>query len=207
MQQSQPTTSEASKVELNAKLRRPPNTDLRPREYLTEDEMKRLLVAAKKMQRYSHRNFTLLLISYRHGLRAGEASRLLWSDVELKRGRLHIRRLKEGNPGVHPMKGDEIRALRQLRREYPDARHLFVSERGGNLTVSAIRQVVAAAGKAAGLPFQIHSHVLRHSCGYALASAGVDVLRIKDWLGHVDLSSTAVYAQLAPNRFENVWKD
>lgn len=201
-----PTT--LSPKEKNAELRRPANSTIRPREYLTPDEMHRVLQAAKKSGgRYAPRNFTLLLICYRHGLRAGEASGLLWSQVELKRERLHVRRLKDGDPGVHPLRKDEVKALRQLRRDCPENKHVFIGERGNRLSVSGIRQIVQGAGEAAGLEFPIHAHVLRHSCGYALADQGWDLLRIKDWLGHVCVSSSALYVQLSPHKFDGVWRD
>lgn len=175
-----------SPKEKNAELRRPANSTVRPREYLTPDEMQRVLQAAKKSGgRYANRNFTLLLICYRHGLRAGEASGLLWNDVELKRERLHVRRLKDGDPGVHPLQKDEVKALRQLRKDCLENTHVFIGERGNRLTTSGIRQITQQAGEVAGLPFPIHAHTLRHSCGYALADQGWDLVRIKDWLGHV----------------------
>lgn len=198
----------ASPREKNAELRRPANLTIRPREYLTPDEMQRVLQAAKKSGGIpAARNFTLLLVCYRHGLRAGEASGLLWSDVELKRERLHVRRLKDGDPGVHRLQKDEVKALRQLRKDYPENRHVFIGERGNRLSVSGIRQIVQHAGEAAGLDFPIHAHVLRHFCGYALADQGWDILRIKDWLGHVCVSSSALYAKLSPHKFDGAWRD
>ena len=98
---------------------RPPNSDLRPREYLTEKEIERLQEAARKRSRYGHRDATMILVTYRHGLRASEVCGLRWDQVELDGGRLHVRRAKGGIDNVHPLSGREIRALRQLRRENP----------------------------------------------------------------------------------------
>ena len=64
----------------------------------------------------------MILIAYRHGLRASEVCDLQWHQVELNTGRLHVRRNKRGMPSVHPIQGDELRALRRLRREQPRAR-------------------------------------------------------------------------------------
>jgi integrase len=64
-----------------------------------------------------------------HGLRASELCDLQWSQVELTTGRLHVRRAKNGSPSVHPMQGDEIRALRRLQREQGLSSHVFMSER------------------------------------------------------------------------------
>jgi integrase len=97
--------------------RRPLNSDLRPREYLTEKEIERLQEAARRRSRYGHRDATMILLTYRHGLRASEVCGLRWDQVELDGGRLHVRRAKGGIDNVHPLSGKEIRALRQLRRE------------------------------------------------------------------------------------------
>ena len=97
--------------------RRAPNSELRPREYLTEKEIERLQEAARKRSRYGHRDATMILITYRHGLRASELCGLRWDQIDLNSGRLHVRRAKGGIDNVHPLSGKEIRALRQLRRE------------------------------------------------------------------------------------------
>src|SRR5215470_3115837 len=88
------------------------NSSVRTREYLTTAEIERLMAAARKSSRYGHRDATMILISYRHGLRASELCDLQWSQVELASGRLHVRRAKNGSPSVHPMQGEEMRALR-----------------------------------------------------------------------------------------------
>ena len=86
------------------------NSSVRTREYLTTAEIERLMAAARKSSRYGHRDATMILLSYRHGLRASELCDLQWSQVELGTGRLHVRRTKNGSPSVHPMQGDEIPA-------------------------------------------------------------------------------------------------
>jgi integrase len=93
--------------------RRPKNAELRPREYLTPNEVNQLLDAAKS-NRHGHRDATMILIAYRHGLRAAEICDVRWSQVDLDQARLHVRRVKEGTPSVHPLQGDELRALRRL---------------------------------------------------------------------------------------------
>src|SRR5262249_785414 len=101
------------------------------RRYLTEREIERLMDYARKNSRSGHRDATMVLVSYRHGLRASEICDLQWHQIELAEGRLHVNRVKNGTPSVHPIRGDEIRALRKLRRENPTAAHVFVSERDG----------------------------------------------------------------------------
>src|SRR5215831_8627844 len=99
------------------------------RRYLTEREVERLMDCARKYGRYGHRDATMILVAYRHGLRASEVCDLQWQQIELPEGRLHVHRVKNGISSVHPIRGDEMRALRKLRREYPEDAHVFVSER------------------------------------------------------------------------------
>src|SRR5262249_34117701 len=133
------------------------------RRYLTEREVERLIEAAKS-NRHGHRDATMILVAYRHGLRASEVCDLEWSQIELDQGRLHVRRAKRGTPSVHPIRGDEIRALRKLRRENPTEAYVFVSERGGPITPMGLHHLVQRLGKAANMPFAIHPHMLRHAC-------------------------------------------
>jgi type 1 fimbriae regulatory protein FimE len=150
-------------------LRRLPNKELRQREYLTPGEVSRLLAAAGKLGRHGHRDETLLLLAYRHGLRVSELVSLRWDQVDLKTGLLHVSRLKNGIPSVHPLRGPELRALRRLQREYEVGAYVFVTERRGPMTPDGVRKVIQRAGEEAGLGFPIHPHMLRHSCGYKLA--------------------------------------
>ena len=122
--------------------RRRPNKDTRSREYLTPSEMERLLGAARTTGRHGARDRTLLLLMYRHGLRVSEASALRWEQVDLKAGHLAVQRLKNGVTTTHPLRGPELRALRQLRRDWPETPYLFVSERGGPMTASNVRKLM-----------------------------------------------------------------
>ena len=125
--------------------------------------------AARKGSRWGHRDATMILIGYRHGLRASELCDLQWSQVELSTGRLHVRRAKNGSPSVHPTQGDEIRALRRLQREQGPSSHVFMTERGGPMTPKAFHALFGRIGGRAKMPFAVHPHMLRHGCGYALA--------------------------------------
>ena len=188
-------------------LKRPKNEDVRSREYLLPDEVEKLLKVAKKQGRYGQRNYTLLLMMYRHGLRVSEAIALRWTSVDLKEGQLHVRRLKNGKPSVQRIPGPELRALRQLKRDFPDSSYLFVSERGGPLTDHAVRKLVTRLGVAAEFDFPIHPHMLRHATGYYLASKGHDTRAIQDYLGHRNIHHTVRYTELAPGRFDDFWTD
>jgi len=143
--------------------RRQLNADRRSREYLTPDEVEKVLQAAGRLGRHGPRDRTLLLLAYRHGLRVSELVALRWDQVDLKAGLLHVARLKNGLASTHLIRGPELRALRELRRDYQSSPYLFVSELGGPLTPATVRKLSARAGEKAKLPFPIHPHMLRHS--------------------------------------------
>jgi integrase len=186
---------------------RPANSEIRTREYLTPKEVDRLIKTARD-GRYRHRDATLILIAFRHGLRASEICDLEWSQIEFGRSAsLHVRRAKNGKPSVHPLRGEEIRALRELRRQFPDSGFVFATERGGPFTPDAINRHIKRIGERAGFDFLVHAHMLRHGCGYALANAGHDTRAIQDWLGHRSIQHTVRYTELAPTRFRGFWRD
>jgi type 1 fimbriae regulatory protein FimB/type 1 fimbriae regulatory protein FimE len=187
--------------------RRRPNRELRSREYLTPTEVETLIAAVGASGRHKGRDRTLLTLMYRHGLRVSEAVSLRWDQVDLKAGLLHVNRLKNGVSSTHPLRGPELRLIRQLRRDYPEGPYLFASERGGPMTSSNVRKLVTRAGQAAGLPFPVHPHMLRHACGFKLANDGHDTRALQHYLGHRNIANTVVYTQLAPDRFKNFWRD
>src|SRR5258707_9714916 len=187
--------------------RRLTNAEMRSREYLLSAEIEKLLKAAKD-GRWGHRDACLILTSYRHGLRAKEACELEWSQVEFGRSAaLHVRRAKNGKPSVHPIRGDELRMLTALRKEYPDTGYVFTTERGTPFTPDAINRLVKTIGKRAKLQLSTHFHMLRHSCGYALANAGADTRAIQDWIGHRSIQHTVRYTELSTTRFKDFWRD
>jgi integrase len=205
--------SPAAPAPVNGKVRRPapprrvPNRDRRTREHLTPAEAERLIESAAKVGRNGHRDATLLLLAYRHGLRVGELVALRWEQVDLKQGLLHVARLKRGLPSTHPLRGPELRALRKLQRGDVVSPYVFCSERQGPLTTSAIRKLVARAGQVAKIGFPVHPHMLRHATGFKLANDGQDTRAIQVYLGHANITHTARYTELAPGRFKGFWKD
>jgi len=181
------------------------NADIRSREYLTPDEVEKVIAAAKR-NRHGHRDATMILLAYRHGLRAAELVSLEWSQVDFAGGNLHVSRVKNGSPSVHPVHGDELRALRKLRREAAASRFVFVSERGSPFTTAGFARMVERAGVAADLGIKAHPHMLRHACGFALANKGHDTRALQAWLGHRNIQHTVRYTELAPDRFKEFWK-
>src|SRR6187402_774099 len=110
--------------------RRKPNAELRTREHLTDGEIDKLMAAARN-NRWGHRDSTMILTAFRHGLRVSELVDLRWDQIDFTHAVLHVRRVKKGTPATHPVVGDEMRALRKLQREQdPRSPFVFTSERG-----------------------------------------------------------------------------
>jgi integrase len=154
------------------KARRPKNADVRTREYLTEREVEQLIEGCRG-NRWPHRDQTMILIAFRHGLRASELCDLQWTQVDFEAATLAVTRAKHGTPSTHPLTGRELRALRRLHREAEGrSPFLFVSERGSPMTVSNFQKLVSRATEAAGLEIKTHPHMLRHACGHQSLTRG-----------------------------------
>ncbi len=186
--------------------RRPPNREVRTREHLTEAEIGRLIEAAKG-NRWGHRDATMILVGYRHGLRVSELVDLRWDQVDFAVATMHVRRAKKGTPATHPILGDELRALRRLQREQePKSPFVFTSERGAPFTPAGFARMIGRAGTEAKLGFKAHPHMLRHACGHKLANDGHDTRALQAYLGHRNIQHTVRYTELSPTRFKDFWR-
>ena len=193
----------------NPKLFRPKNLDVRPREYLRPDEVEQLITAARSVGRYPLRDGLIILMMYRHGLRVSELVKLAWSSIDWGEANIYIHRLKRGKPSNQPIEGKELRVLRQYQREQASKLRspwIFTNERCDQLGDEGVRKIVKRAGEVANFDFPIHPHMLRHACGYYLASKGYDTRLIQDYLGHRNINHTVIYTELAPNRFNKLWE-
>ena len=196
----------------NTVPKKPPNsrkyTEVRSREHLLQQEVEAMREAIKKKGgRHTHRDSTLILVMYRHGLRVDESASLKWEQIDFASGNIHVRRIKRGTPSTQPLSGDEMRALRKLQREYPASPFIFQSSRKGPLANDTIAGIVEKAGRLAELSFPTHPHMLRHGTGYYLANKGVDTRTIQAYLGHRNIQHTVRYTELAPGRFKGLWED
>jgi type 1 fimbriae regulatory protein FimB/type 1 fimbriae regulatory protein FimE len=202
-----PTTDNGTVVDRSRPPRRQRNAQVRAREYLTDAEVERLIEAAKS-NRWGHRDASMILLAYRHGLRVAELVTLRWDAIDFAHGRLHVRRVKGSAESVHPLSGRELRALRRLKRDQlPESPFIFTSERGSPFTSAGFRKMIARLGVAAGFDFPVHPHMLRHACGYQLANRGVDTRSLQAYLGHKNIQHTVRHTELAPTRFKNFWPD
>ncbi|MGH8070247.1 MAG: tyrosine-type recombinase/integrase [Candidatus Entotheonellia bacterium] len=184
---------------------RPTDGHERSKNFLGETEVEQLLDAARK-NRHGGRDYLLLLMMYRHGLRVSEATAIKLADLNLQQARLWIRRLKNGLSVEHPLAGDELRAIKRYLKTRDSALPwLFLSERGQSMTRQSVNYIIATAAPRAGLG-PIHPPMLRHSCGFYLANRGYDLRLIQDYLGHRDPKHTVHYTRVAAYRFENLWR-
>lgn len=147
-----------------------------------------------------------MLLAYRHGLRASEATGARRDDVDLEQGTMWVRRLKGGLSTEQPLAVDEIEALGAYLASRGDrAPWLFLSSQGGRMTRQNLHYLVGQAGARADLG-HIHPHQLRHTCGYILSNQGADTRLVQDWLGHRDIRHTARYTRTAASRFGQLWR-
>jgi type 1 fimbriae regulatory protein FimE len=212
-----PTTTEIRK-ETPKRLR---NVDYRPREYLSEPEVERLVATALKEghQRrqsksqgrhrgnHSCRNALMVLLAFRHALRVSELVRLRWDDIDFREQTLHCRRLKNGIDGRHPLASRELKLLNRLKKEQPALRYVFMSERGSPITSSSFLKLIRRLGEQAGFDFPIHPHMLRHSLGTALVTKEIPIRNIQVFMGHRQIQNTIRYAALSPQPHRNYWSD
>lgn len=180
--------------------------DDKKRDFLTESEVKLLLDAARR-GRYGQRDYLMVLLTYRHGLRVSELIDIRLRDLDLDGGRLHVRRRKGSLSTTQPIEGDEMRAIRAYLRERGETKttYLLLSERGP-FTRQAVNYLLKEIGQRAKLEINVHPHMLRHSTGYYLANKGYDTRLIQDYLGHKNISHTVKYTRTAASRFEGLWR-
>src|SRR6266849_5945787 len=177
------------------------------RKHLTSIEVDKLL-AATKGARNEARDRCLLLLMFRHGLRVSEACGLVLSQVNTESRVLHVARLKAGLSTTHPLRGNEIKAIKawlaDRAKMKPETDAFFISERRSPLSRKTAWLAIRTDGERAGLPVDAHPHMLRHARGFALADQGADTRLIQDYLGHRNIQHTVMYTATNPARFERL---
>ena len=182
-------------------------TPRRPREYLTEGEIDRLMTIARQSDRYGHRDATAILVAFRHGLRSSELVALEWDQIDLTRKTIRLWRVKGETRPRTTSPTQSFGHLGGSSARTPPGPHVFVSERGGPVTTGWFRKMMARLGVKADMPFPIHPHQLRHSCGYKFANEGKDTRSLQAYLGHRSINSTVRYTMMSPTRFKGWEKE
>ena len=167
-------------------------------EFLTEKELLAILTTAKKE---SVRDFAMILVTYKHALRASEAAALTTDD--LKDGNLDVKRKKGSLHTLQPLmphRGepllDEVKALRAWQKVRPEdgSKALFTSQKGGALTREQVHRVFKGIAERAGIPKEKRFvHILKHSRASHLVGS-MDIALLRQLLGHRNIQNTMVYA-------------
>lgn len=184
---------------------------MKHRLYLTSDEIKAMLNAVLGSSS-GKRDYCLILLAFRHGMRISEALGLSYRDFDMDGGRINIHRLKNGFSTIHPLEDDERQAINAWSLERSSWKGsdksdlLFLSRRGGALSRQQAYRIIRHAGEKAGIVIETHPHMLRHSCGYELAERGTDTRLIQDYLGHRNIRHTVRYTASNAGRFVGLWQ-
>lgn len=169
------------------------------RKYLYEDEVQTLLKDVEKT-RYPFRNKALILLNYIHGYRASEICDLRWSDVDLDRRVINVRRLKNGIDFKHKLTDEEVDILLKLKEHSKkDFPYVFMTERGEKMSRFALAYMINSINKKSSIKVRVHWHMLRHAKGCDLRRRGVRMEDIRDYMGHKHISSTEIYTRMAEN--------
>ena len=173
--------------------------------YLIEYGRGKRLTLCRVGEKIGKRDQLMVLMAFRHGLRVSELCDLQWTDIEFRRGTVHVRRLKGSKDSTHYLEADESRPLKVLHKA-SESRYVFTSERGGPMSAAGFRKQLARWGVKAKLRFPVNPHMLRHACGYALANRGMDTRSLQAYLGHASIVHTVRYTEMSPTRFRGIWR-
>jgi type 1 fimbriae regulatory protein FimB len=174
------------------------------RAFLTPEELLKVLKIARAR---STRDWTMILLCYRHGMRASEVCGLKLGDLDTKSGSIRIERLKGSMTTVQPLYShrgmpllDELVALKAWMKERrPDGSNfVFTSQKGGKLHRSAFFRLFQSIAKSADLPAgKRNPHVLKHSCVTHLIAGNVNLALVRQAVGHRSISSTMEYVSVS----------
>lgn len=177
------------------------NRKVEKRTFLSSQEVSQLLAAAKK-SRYPLRDQALILLTFRHGLRASEAVNLSWDQIDMKGHTVHVSRLKGSDPSIHTLEADEHKLLKRLKEGQSDTRFIFMTERGTVMTADGFLKLLKKLGQDAGFAFNVHPHMLRHGAGHALAMNNASTRSIQHYLGHKNIKNVVRYTQMNDKAFQ-----
>ena len=178
------------------KLPKRPKTHEQP---LTEGEAEQVLGGYDLRSPIGARDFAILLTYLGTGLRATELTNLLLDDVFLEDGYLRVRRGKGGKTRAVSLPGEVATALyryRQHHRPHADDAHFFLTRSGAPLTYNGIKLVLRRARRRSGIE-RLHAHLLRHSFSVAALRNGMDLMTLKETLGHEDIRTTTIYLTMS----------
>lgn len=181
------------------------------RRYLTYHEVCNMMNAVRSGSSGA-RDYCLILLGFRHGMRISELLGLRYQDMDLQAGRINVQRLKNGFSTIHPLMPDELQAIHNWTRVRSTWRGgsstdaVFLSRKGGALSRQQAYRIIRDAGEQADIATSTTPHMLRHACGYELAERGADTRLIQDYLGHRNIRHTVRYTASNAARFIGLWE-
>ncbi len=174
--------------------------------FLTTDE---ILAVLREARARSARDHAAILMTYRHGMRASEVCGLKLTHLDMKNEQVEVNRVKGSLRTVQPVpqhKGnnraffDEVRVLKAYLAERIEdgSGYLFLSQKGGALTTTQFYRIVRDIALAAGIaPEKAHPHSLKHSRCTNLIANGVNLMEVRQLVGHKSISSTVKYISVS----------
>ncbi len=194
---------------MNPKFRKPKQIERRAPKFLTEGQVESLIKIAFKLGQpwQRKRNALMLMMLFRHGLRRGELLDLSWSQINIPDAQLTVYRLKNGKMCIHPIPERELRMINEHKKTAPSHVYVFATREGAPLSTGGIKHIINRIAAQSDIPYRVHPHMFRHACGFYLANNGVDTRAIQAYMGHVDIKKTVIYTEMAPNRFNDFWKE
>ena len=179
------------------------------RKYLTFNEVK-LIANIASESRNAERDTCMIYMAYIHGLRVSELISLKICDLDVNVEKIYINRLKNGFSNIHPIYGVEKKLLHtwlnvRNSEPYHKSQWLFLSKKGRKITRQYFYKLIKRYAEICEIPINVHPHMLRHGCGFALADQGMDTRLIQDFLGHRNIRHTVLYTAGNSARFLNAW--
>ena len=165
--------------------------------FLTQNEIKCLLTKAKE---HSHRDYTMILLAYRHGLRASEICNITLDNIDLDAQNIRCERGKGSICNWQQLSKDEVKAVKTYLKKRPktNSKYVFISRKGDALSrIQFYRLFKTLCEKAGMSKDKCNPHILKHSIGTHLANAGTPMQVIQSRLGHRDIKNTMVYLSIA----------
>ena len=168
---------------------------------LNHDELTKIL----RLAQTDARNHAIILLAFRHGMRASEICNLEVKDVDLPNGQITIRRLKHSLTTTQPLadvQGSPLESEKRVlarwlkERQGHPSKYVFVSQKSGRISRSQVHRLFSQLAEESGLPEgRRHFHQLKHSLAVALVESNISLAVVRQALGHKSIASTAVYAQ------------
>jgi integrase/recombinase XerD len=188
-----------------------PKVEKKLPQILSPEEVELLLEQPQCVDMKGYRDKAMLELLYATGIRVSELIQLDEQDLNIDMA--YIKCNKGSRERMIPIGSIAIGALKEyLKKSRPlliqrmDEKALFVNVNGGRLTRQGFWKIIKQYKNQAQISKDITPHTLRHSFAAHLLENGADLRSIQEMLGHSDISSTQIYAQIAKNRIKEVYK-